>query len=273
MPIAITAQPQNKTVNEGASVSFKVTATGAASYQWYYQKTDETSWTAVSSSAGKTASYSFTTAARHNGYKYRCELKNATESVITEAVELTLRLKPVITQQPESLNVFSGDAAVFTVAAEGAESYQWSYQKPGTSTWTNVSTGGNSASYTLASAATRHNGYKYRCTVKNAVGSTVSAAATLKVGTRIVITTPPTDKTVSAGKSVNFKVTATGATSYQWYYQKPGETAWTAVSASSGKTASYSFTAAERHNGYQYRCLLKNSTTSLYTEPVTLTVR
>ncbi len=271
VPIVITVQPKNLTVNEGATATFKVTATGADSFLWYYQKPGETDWTSVSSSSGKTASYSMTTAARHDGYKYRCELKNATESVVTDAVTLTLNLKPVITQQPESLSIYAGYTASFTVVADGAAGYQWSYQKPGETTWTNVSSNGTSETYSLTAAA-RHNGYKYRCTVKNSVGSRVSATATLTVMTPIVITTQPVDKSVAAGKSVTFKVTATGASSYQWYYQKPGETTWTAVSASSGKKAAYTMTAAARHDGYKYRCLLKNATTSVYTDAVTLTV-
>ena len=192
--------------------------------------------------------------------------------MFTEIVTLTLNLKSVITKQPESIEVDVGDVASFTVEADDATSYQWSYQKPGASTWTNVSTNGTASTYSLTTAE-RHNGYKYRCTVTNGVGSTVSQVVTLTVKTPITITIQPTDLNVAVGNTATFTVTATGAETYQWYYRTSPDGAWTAVSASSGKTEAYSLTAATRHNGYQYRCLVRNALESVYTEIVTLTVR
>ena len=58
-------------------------------------------------------------------------------------------------------------------------SYQWYYLKPGGS-WTKVSSGGTSATYKLTTAA-RHNGYKYRCEVSNAYGSSFTNTVTLTV--------------------------------------------------------------------------------------------
>ena len=269
--LQIIEAPSDVRVKEGATATFKVVATGVTSYQWYYQKAGRDNWEPVSAASGKTACYSLTAKASHDGNRYRCILSGPAGSISTNTVLLMLIPKPTIVLPPYNTEAFVGEVATFSVVANGTNTYQWSYQKPGTSTWTNVSTNGTSSVYSLK-AAERHDGYRYRCTVTNEAGSTVSSAATLTVRKDIAITAQPQSCTVSAGKSVSFKVTATGATSYQWQYQKPGETTWTAVSAASGKTASYSFTAAERHDGYQYRCLLKNAATSVYTDPVTLTV-
>ena len=86
----------------------------------------------------------------------------------------------MITAQPTATSVAAGQTATFKVVATGQTSIQWQYQKPGTTTWTNVANNGTSLTYTLT-AATRHNGYTYRCKLTNAVGTVYSAAVKLTV--------------------------------------------------------------------------------------------
>ncbi|MBR3556155.1 MAG: immunoglobulin domain-containing protein [Oscillospiraceae bacterium] len=267
----ITTQPTNVSVAVGGTATFKVTATGATSYQWYYRKSASDSWTAVSAASGKTSTYKLTTEARHNGYQYRCLVKNSAGSVYTNTVTLTVSSsKPTITSQPSNVSVAVGGTATFKVTATGATSYQWYYRTSSTGTWTAVAaSSGKTASYSLTTAA-KHNGYQYRCKVTNSVGSVYSNTVTLTVKPKI--TTQPTGKTVTAGTTVHFKVTAENATSYQWYYRTSSTGSWTEVSAASGKTADYSLTTAARHNGYQYRCKVMNATSYVYTSIVTLKV-
>ena len=180
----ITKQPTSQTVAVGKTATFKVTATGATSYQWQYRKTSSGSWTNVSSK-GTSATYTLTTADRHNGYEYRCKVTNAKGSVYSSVVKLTVVAKPVITANPKSVSVTAGKTATFKVTATGDKlSYQWYYKKPGTSTWVKVSANGTSATYKLTTAA-RHNGYVYRCRVTNTVNgvtsSVYSTTATLTV--------------------------------------------------------------------------------------------
>jgi hypothetical protein len=59
--------------------------------------------------------------------------------------------------------------------------------------------------------------------------------------------------------------------SYQWQYKKPGGS-WTSVSKN-GKAATYTLTAQERHNGYQYRCKVTNEVGATISSYVTLTVK
>ena len=267
----ITTQPTNKTVDAGSTASFKVTATGATSYQWYYRTSSTGSWTAVAASSGKTATYSLTADARHNGYQYRCLVKNASGEVYTNTVTLTVNSKPVITTQPTSVTVTAGQTATFKVTAAGATSYQWYVSKDKGATWTEILNNSTSATYALATQA-KHNGYRYYCKVTNAAGSVYSNTVTLTVNSKPVITTQPTNVTVTAGQTATFKVTATGATSYQWYYRTSSSGSWTTVAASSGKTSTYSLTAETRHNGYQYYCKVTNAAGSVISNTVTLTV-
>ena len=166
-------------MNEGATATFKVVANNVNSFQWYYRTTSTAAWNAVTKN-GTSAAYTLTTAARHNGYQYRCLVKNGVGSVWSNTATLTVNLKPTITTQPANKTVNEGATATFKVVATNANSYQWYYQKPGETTWNKVTVNGTSATYTLTAAA-RHNGYKYKCEVKNAVGSVTSSAATLTV--------------------------------------------------------------------------------------------
>ena len=170
------------------------------------------------------------------------------------------------------MTVAAGKTATFKVSATGATSYQWFYRKTSAGAWTAVSAAsGKTSTYTLT-AETRHNGYQYYCKVTNAAGSVNSNTVTLTVNSKPVITTQPSNVTVAAGKTATFKVSATGAASYQWFYRKTSAGAWTAVSAASGKTSTYTLTAETRHNGYQYYCKVTNDTGYVNSDTVTLTV-
>ena len=269
----ITSQPSNVTVAAGSTATFKVTATGATGYQWYVSKDNGVTWTKILNNS-TSATYSLTTAAKHNGYRYYCEVSNAAGSVNSNTVTLTVSSKPTITSQPSNVTVAAGSTATFKVTATGATSYQWQYRKSSTASWTAVSAAsGKTANYSLT-AETRHNGYQYRCTVINAAGSVYSDTVTLTVSSgKPTITTQPSNVSVTVGSTATFKVTATGATSYQWYYRTSSSGSWTAVSATSGKTSTYKLTTAAKHNGYQYRCKVTNSSGSVYSGTVTLTVK
>ena len=269
---AITTQPGAKTVVEGKTATFKVVASGTGlSYQWYYQKPGESTWNKVSTN-GTSATYSLTTEARHNGYTYHCVVKNTAGSVTSSNAKLTVT--PGITTQPGNQSVAEGKTATFKVVATGTGlSYQWYYQKSGESTWNKVSTNGTSATYSLATEA-RHSGNKYRCLVTNSGGGSVySNTVTLTVTAKPAITTQPSNKTVTAGSKATFKVVASGTgLSYQWYYQKPGESTWNKVSTN-GTSATYSLTTEARHNGYQYKCTVSNTAGSVTSKVVKLTVK
>ena len=88
------------------------------------------------------------------------------------------------------------------------------------------------------------------------------------------LTVTPASVTITKGQTATFTVVATGTgLTYQWYYQKPGETTWNACS-NNGTSATYSVVAAARHNGYSYRCKVTDSGDgSVYTSAATLTVK
>ena len=88
---------------------------------------------------------------------------------------------PTITTQPSNQTVTVGQTATFTVVASGTAplSYQW-LQNTG-SGFTNITTGGTSASYTTPATTLANSGTTFEVTVSNAQGSVTSNTATLTV--------------------------------------------------------------------------------------------
>jgi|GEM_PF-1440179 hypothetical protein len=122
---------------------------------------------------------------------------------------------PVITTQPQSQTVASGNTAIFTVVASGSGplAYQWSFNG------TNLD-GPTNASLTLTNVQFNQAG-NYAVLVTNAFGSVPSSNAVLTVtATPPTIQAQPTNQTVFVTRSVAFGVTATGSLplSYQWKF-------------------------------------------------------
>jgi hypothetical protein len=87
---------------------------------------------------------------------------------------LSVGIPPVITLQPQSQQVSSGDPVTFSVSATGAESYQW--RRDG------VEIGGaTSTEYTIADTSQLDDGAEFDCVVTGPGGQTTSNAATLSV--------------------------------------------------------------------------------------------
>ena len=182
-----------------------------------------------------------------------------------------LASKPVITTQPKSVTATAGSTAKFTVAATGATSYQWQYRTSSTGSWYNsTASTAKSATFTVT-AETYRSGYQYRCKVTNSAGSVTSSAATLTVVSKPAITSHPKTTTAAEGATVNFTVKATGGSlTYQWYYRTSASGTWTKCTGTGYNTATLSVKAVDYREGYQYRCLVKNSAGSIYTNNAAL---
>jgi hypothetical protein len=169
---------------------------------------------------------------------------------------------PSISSQPASKTVVLGQTASFSVTATGTTplSYQW--QKNGAAI-----SGATSSSYTTPATVSTDNGALFAVVVSNSVGKVTSSSATLTVNSAPAITSQPVSKTVIAGQTATFAVTATGGTplSYQW--QKNGTAISGAISASYTTPAE---TTAD--NGAQFTAVVSNITGSATSNAATLTV-
>ncbi|MBQ2062663.1 MAG: immunoglobulin domain-containing protein [Oscillospiraceae bacterium] len=272
----ITAQPANRSGNEGDTVDFTVEAAGAGlTYQWYYRASAAGSWAKSSLTGSETATLSVKATVARNGYQYKCLITDANgKKTYSSAATLTVTssAKPTITTQPKSQTAAPDTTVKFTVKASGTGlTYQWYYRTGSTGTWAKSTlTGAKTATLSVSATAAR-NGYQYKCKVSNAAGYVYTKAVTLTVNAKPVITSQPKSQIIAAGTTVNFTVKATGATAYQWYYKTPTGT-WTKCAGTGYNTAALTVSATAARNGYQYKCRVSNDNGYVYTSAVTLTV-
>jgi hypothetical protein len=91
-------------------------------------------------------------------------------------------------------------------------------------------------------------------------------------GTSPTVTTQPLSQTLCAGVNASFTSAATGspAPTVQWQVSTNGGSAWTDISGATSSALSFAATVAD--NGKQYRAVWTNSSSSVNSNPATLTV-
>ncbi len=272
----IRTDPNSVTTTAGNTIKFTVSATGTdLRYQWQYKSPGGSRWNNSGMTGAQTATVSVPATAARNGQQYRCVVTNDLGSATSGEAMLTVLSKPAIKAQPESVRADCGDMAKFTVAATGSNlTYQWQYQKAGSSTWYNSTLAGNKTATLTVEATEARNGMQFRCVVKNNIGTATSNAATLTVvQTAPVITTQPQNTTVTVGELGRFRVVATGGgLSYQWQYKSPGSSTWKNSTLSGAKTNAISIRGSAALDGQQYRCIVTNALGEVTSDVVTLSV-
>ena len=235
LPPAITLQPQDRTVTQGASATFAVSATGTAplSYQWLF---------AGSAISGATASsYTLPAAQPTDAGAYSVVVTNVADSVTSSNAVLTVNVPPAITIQPAHVSVTAGSNATLSVTATGTAPlvYQWYFG--------GLPIGDATGShYTVTNAQPAAAG-NYSVEVLNVAGQVISSNATLVVNVPPAITAQPQSVAAAVGSNVTFTVTATGTAplSYQWRFNGTNldyatASAYTCNNAQTADAGSYS---------------------------------
>jgi|GEM_PF-1643029 len=207
----ISAQPTSRTINAGQPTTLSVTASAAATYQWYQGTAPSTTTPVGTNSISLTVSPSTTTS-------YWVRVSNGCGSVNSTTAVVTVCTPPSITTQPGSTTIFTGQSATLNVVAAGSAplSYQW-YE--GTSGTTTTPVGTNSSSFTTpALSATKS--YWVRVT------STCNGSITVNSATAAVTVTPPQiTRRQSASNTVNSQTSITAS----WTQPTQGGTLLVAV--------------------------------------------
>ncbi len=275
--VKITSHPANKTVKEGSSAKFTVSATGTGlTYQWQYSSNSGSTWANASSTGSTTATLTVSGVMSRDGFLYRCIVKDSSGNTATsQSAKLTVTaddtsddpaLTFAITLQPVAQSVTAGMNVKFTVTATGTGlTYQWQYSANGGSTWGKTSSTGSTTATLSVSAVNARNGYLYRCVVTDASGATLTSKAvkltvTAAETSAIKITSHPAAKTATVGTTAKFTVAATGTgLTYQWQYSANGGSTWGKTSSTGSTTATLSVSAVNARNGYLYRCVITDS--------------
>jgi hypothetical protein len=279
----ISTQPLPSTICSGANTSFNVAATGTAlTYQWQVSTDGGITYNTIVNggvySGATTNTINITGAiAAMNNYRYRCVISGACSPVNTNGVALTVNALPAISSQPANTAVCAGNAVSFTVAASGTGiNYQWQISTDGGASWNNIA-GANATSYSFTAALVQ-NGYQYRCIVSGTCSPSVtSSAATLTVGSTLVINSQPASTVVCAGGTANYNVTVSGTVTYQWQESTDGGTTFTSLTNGGmyGGVTSANLTLTNvpaSVNNYVYRCIISGNCPSINSNNALLTV-
>ncbi|MDO4492060.1 MAG: hypothetical protein Q4B85_13435 [Lachnospiraceae bacterium] len=255
----ITAQPQSvASAKFGDTITYKVTATGAASYQWQYSKDGKT-WYNSGVASAKTNTMTLVLSTSNMNNKYRCAIKDNEGTVhYTNTVSVLKVDSFTITKQPSDWDVTKGKAASFSVTAQGASSYQWQYSKDRGKTWYKSSitpTLSSGTSTIKVNIAPSNAANIYRCKVTGKDGTVLCSGSAGFAGAPIV-TAQPEDVVYQAGKAAVFTVTVSNPSicSFQWQYSKDGGKNWYNSGATGSKTKSLTLTMKESNLGMLYRC-------------------
>ncbi len=216
--------------------------------------------------------YSFTATTAEDGDEYEAVFTNSVGSATTTAATLSVTAPPVITTDPSSATVASGDTASFTAAATGtpSPSVQWEASTDSGTTFAPIG-GATSTTYSFT-ATTAEDGDEYEAVFTNSVGSATTTAATLSVTAPPVITTDPSSATVASGDTASFTAAATGtpSPSVQWEASTDSGTTFAPIGGATSTT--YSFTATTAEDGDEYEAVFTNSVGSATTTAATLSV-
>ena len=124
-----------------------------------------------------------------------------------------LSFAPVVTSPPADAAVLDGDTAYFSVAATGADAYQWQISTNGGTTWTDLADdavyqGSTAANLQVNGANLMMNFHLFRCILTENVCnlSSTSAAAELTVSPAGPVITTAGDVTACPGDQVNVPV-------------------------------------------------------------------
>ncbi len=263
---AITTQPAAVTLCNGVAATFTAAGSGTGvTYQWQSGPTATGPWTNVVGGTGATTT-TYTTAVTTpamNGTFYRMVATTTTCPLVvnSNAVLLTVNTVAVIGTQPTAQSACIPQTATFNVAATGTGlTYQWQVATAAAPTvFTNIATGGTSASYTTGPTALTMNGNLYRVSILSTCSPTtptVSNAVVLTVNNPVSITAQPAAQSGCSFENYTFSVTAVSpgnTLTYQWQSSATGAPG-TYTNITGASATSYTINAAPLNlNGFFFR--------------------
>ena len=206
------------------SLSVAATGTGAFTYQWYSNTTNNNSGGTIISGATATSYLPPSTAV---GTKYYYAIVTGTCGSVATNVSgaITVNSTTAITTQPSTSTQTvcqNGALTSLSVAATGTGTlaYQWYKNTTNSNTGGTVVSGAITASYTPSSASAGISYYYVTVTGCNIVKSSPSGAITVNAATAITTQPSTTIQTVCQNGSVSsLSVVASGTApfTYQWY--------------------------------------------------------
>ncbi len=191
---------------------------------------------------------------------------------------------PIVTIQPASSTICSGNNTSFTAASTSTPTPTVQWQRDAGSGFVDITLAGLDAgttyggfttgTLTLTGSTIALSTYQYRAVFTNINGFVNSDPATLTVNLSPAITLQPVDRIMCTGTTDGFTVEPTGL-SYQWQYSID-ETFWNntdAISYMTGNTtATLTVTNPQAQSSYYVRCVVTSGSCSTPSNSAQLTI-
>ena len=275
--VAVVQSPVAVAAVAGGTATFAVVAGGspAPTYQWRRNGVNLVEGGRITGT--QTATLTIAGVLTADNGNYDVVVANTTAvgaySTASNSAALSVDGTPLILTQPGNQTVSGGAATNFGVSvySRSAATYRWQRSADGGTTWndladgTNIGNSGTANLYLSAIDVTR-SGELYRVLITNAVGSTLSSAATLLVQSPATITTQPAPQSVTVGQPFTFTVVASGvpAPTYQWKF---GTT-----TIAGATNASYTKASAAASDAGNYSVVVTNAGATVTSSAAALTV-
>lgn len=223
---AITQNPADQTLPQGANASFTVVARGTPtlSYQWVKDGT-----TALNDggniSGANTATLHVNNISPSDVGSYEVFVTNGLGSFVQSASAQLALADPAITSQPQSRTNDFGTTATFSVSVSGTAPFTYQWRKEGVD---DLGDGGNiSGSHSnvlTLTGVTLADAGNYSVTVSNAVGAAMDSATAVLTVNDPAFVVQPVSVTNNVGSNVTFHVVVdgTGAPSFIYQWRKNG---------------------------------------------------
>ncbi|RHW35956.1 hypothetical protein D1B31_17850 [Neobacillus notoginsengisoli] len=217
------------TVYNNTNVSFTNSSTDAdgdtLTYQWAYQAPGSTTWTNFSTVKDPNRIFNI-----KGTWNIRLTVSDGTASHSVTRVLTVSNRAPVASFTHSPATIYNNTNVSFTNGSTDPDgdtlTYQWAYQEPGSTTWTNFSTAKDPSRVFNIKGT-----WSIRLTVSDGTASH-SVTRTLTVSNRAPVASfTHSPSTIYNDTNVTFTNSSTdpdGDTlTYQWAYQAPGSTTWT----------------------------------------------
>ncbi len=174
-PPSISTQPAPRTVNQGTSTLFSVSASGSPTlaYQWQFGGINI---------AGATGSFYIVSNAQFSqAGAYQVVVTNNYGSVTSTVATLTVNAPPTITSQPQGENLTVGDTVSFSVTATGSTPLNCHWLLNNAALSDNARISGSQTTQLVINGVLTSDAGGYQAVIVNSFGSTNSTLAMLAV--------------------------------------------------------------------------------------------
>ena len=163
---------------------------------------------------------------------------------------------PVITRQPEDLDIVIDKIAKFSITASGSDlRYQWQTELNGK--WVNATGAGTDKAAYSFKAVSALDQSRYRCVVTDSEGSVASDVVTLSIIVPPHIKTQPQNLEPIEDEEAEFTIEATG-TDLQYCWQSNEGGTWKDWPGEGADSPTLPLTATRENKGLKFRCIVSN---------------